>query len=263
VSLPGATDGDRETLASLEQGASLEQLRKDVVFRKFDDEVLRGKHGDPKDAARSGVVQFKQLLERKPDDVDLAYGLAYCHYVLGQLDHAEPLLLRVIGEKPEHADALTLLGLIAMKRERPDQQLAYYERAVRADPKHVLANTNLASLYQDKGDFHAARPLLLRAIEAAPQDDPHLPIALDLLGNSYGTIEHDYEREAELHQQAIALDPKRPMFRGNLVVALLSAGRAKDAHRALQAAKDARLVLPDPSMVENLVRLYQERSLHP
>jgi tetratricopeptide (TPR) repeat protein len=42
VGLPGATDGDRETLASLEQGASLEQLRKDVVFRKFDDEVLRG-----------------------------------------------------------------------------------------------------------------------------------------------------------------------------------------------------------------------------
>lgn len=263
VGLPGATDGDRETLASLEQGASLEQLRKDVVFRKFDDEVLRGKHGDPKDAARSGVVQFKQLLERKPDDLDLAYGLAYCHYVLGQLDHAEPLLLRVIGEKPEHADALTLLGLIAMKRERPDQQLAYYERAVRADPKHVLANTNLASIYQDKGDFHAARPLLLRAIEAAPQDDPHLPIALDLLGNSYGTIEHDYSREAELHQQAIALDPKRPMFRGNLVVALLSAGRAKDAHRALQAAKEARLVLPNQSMVENLVRLYQERSLHP
>lgn len=263
VSLPGATDGDRETLASLEQGTALEQLRKDVVFRKFDDEVLRGKHGDPKDAARSGVVQFKQLLERKPDDFDLAYGLAYCHYVLGQFDHAEPLLLRVIGEKPEHADALTLLGLIAMKRERPDQQLAYYERAVRADPKHVLANTNLASIYQDKGDFHAARPLLLRAIEAAPQDDPHLPIALDLLGNSYGTIEHDYEREAELHQQAIALDPKRAMFRGNLVVALLSAGRAKDAHRALQAAKDARLVLPNQSMVENLVRLYQDRSLHP
>ena len=58
-------------------------------------------------------------------------------------DHAEPLLLRVIGEKKEHADALTLLGLIAMKRERPEQQLAYYERAVFADPRHALQHRRL------------------------------------------------------------------------------------------------------------------------
>ncbi len=179
------------------------------------------------------------------------------------MEHAEPLLHRVIGEKPEHADALTLLGLISMKRDRPEQQREYYERAVRADPNHVLANTNLASMYQDKGDFHGARSMLQRAIESAPPDDPHLPIALDLLGNSYGSIEYDFVKEAELHRQAIALDPKRPLFHANLIVALLSAGRAKDAHRALQAAKDARLALPNQSLVEHLVRLYQDRTLHP
>ena len=263
VSLPGATDGDIEILANLESGADLAQLRKDLVLRKFDDEVMRGKHGDPKDAARSGVVQLKQLLERKPDDAELAYGLAYCYYVLNQLDHAEPLLLRVIGEKAEHADSLTLLGLIAKKRGNTELQREYYERAVRADPRHVLANTNLAAHYQDKGDFHGARPMLLRAIEAAPPDDPHLPIAFDLLGNSFASIEHDYEKEAELHRQAIELDPKRPLFHANLVVALLSAGRVKDAQRSLQSAKNARLVLPNQSMVENLVRLYQEKTLHP
>ncbi len=263
VSLPGATDVDRNTLSALRDGGDLEKLRKDLVFRKFDDEILRGRNGDPKEAARSGVIQFKQLLERKPGDLDLAYGLAYCHYIAGQLEHAEPLLLRVIGEKPAHADALTLLGLISMKRDRPEQQREYYERAVRADPNHVLANTNLASMYQDKGDFHGARSMLLRAIESAPQDDPHLPIALDLLGNSYGSIEYDFVKEAELHRQAIALDPKRPLFHANLIVALLSAGRAKDGHRALQAAKDARLALPNQSLVENLVRLYQDRTLHP
>lgn len=263
ASLPGATDVDRNTLAALQNGEDLAQLRKDIVFRKFDDEVLRGRDGDPKEAARSGVMQFKQLLERKPGDLDLAYGLAYCHYVLDQFDHAEPLLLRVVGESPDYADALTLLGLVAQKRERPEQQRDYYERAVRADPKHVLANTNLASMYQNAGDFHAARPFLTRAIEAAPADDPHLSIALDLLGNNYGVIENDFEKEAELHRQAIALDPKRPIFHANLVVALLSAGRAKDAHRALQTAKDARMALPNRSLLEKLVRLYQERTLHP
>lgn len=261
--LPGATDVDRSTLASLLSDTDLETLRKDLVLRKFDDEILSGRNGDPKEAAQSGVIQFKQLLEKKPGDLDLAYGLAYCHYVIGQLDHAEPLLLRIIGEKSEHADALTLLGLISMKRERPELQREYYERAVRSDQKHVLANINLASMYQDKGDFHAARPMLLRAIESASADDPHLPIALDLLGNSYAAIEYDFEKEAELHRQAITLDPKRPLFRANLVVALLSAGRGKDAHRALQAAKDARLALPNQSLIEGLVRIYQDRTLHP
>ncbi len=263
ANLPGATNLDGETLSALRDGADLERLRKDLVLRKFDDEVLRGRHGDPKEAARSGIIQLKQLLERNPGDLDLAYGLAYCYYVAGQLDHAEPLLHRVIGEKPEHADGLTLLGLISMKRDRPEQQREYYERAVHADPNHVLANTNLASMYQDKGDFHGARPMLQRAIESAAPDDPHLPIALDLLGNSVGSIEYDFVKEAELHRQAIALDPKRPTFHANLIVALLSAGRAKDAHRALQATKDARLVLPNQSLVEHLVRLYQERTLHP
>lgn len=263
VSLPGATKGDRTTLESLEAGESLESLRKNLVLRKFDDEVVRSKRGDPKEAARSGVVQLKQMLERKPDDVDLAYGLAYCYYILGQFDHAEPLLLRVIGGQPEHADALTILGLISMKRGQPEQQLSYYERAVSADPRHVLANTNLASMYQDRGDFHRARPLLVRAIEAASEDDPHLPIALDLLGNSYGTIEHDYAREAELHRRAIALGPGRPLFHANLIVSLLSADRGKDAQRALQAARDARMNLPNQSLLEGLVRLYQERTLHP
>ena len=263
VFLPGATDGDRKILADLESGADLAQLRKELVLRKFDDEVFREKHGDPKDAARSGVVQFKQLLERKPDDAELAYRLAYCHYILSQFDHAEPLLLRVIGEKSEHADSLTLLGLIAKKRGNTDEQRGYYERAVRADPRHVLANTNLAALYQDMGDFHGARPMLLRAVESALPDDPHLSIAFDLLGNSFGSIEHDFEKEAELHRQAIALDPKRSIFHSNLVVALLSAGRVKDAQRAFQSAKNARLVLPNQSLIENLVRLFQEKNLHP
>jgi tetratricopeptide (TPR) repeat protein len=263
ANLPSATDVDRNTLSALRDGADLEKLRKDLVLSKFDDEILRGRHGDPKEAARSGVIQFKQLLERKPGDLDLAYGLAYCHYVAGQLEHAEPLLLRVIGEKPEHADALTLLGLTSMKQDRPEQQREYYERAVRADPNHVLANTNLASMYQDKGDFHGARSMLLRAIASALPDDPHLPITFDLLGNSYGSIEYDFVKEAELHRQAITLDPKHPLFHANLIVALLSAGLAKDAHRALQVTKDARLALPNQSLVENLVRLYQDRTLHP
>jgi len=263
VNLPGATPGDRDTLESLELGKSLESMRKDLVLRKFDDEVLRARHGDPKDAARSGVVQFKQLLQRTPGDIDLAHGLAYCHYLLDQWDHAEPLLLRIIGENAGHADALTLLGLISMKQGRAQQQRAYYQRAVNANPDHVLANTNLASLYQQENDFHGARPLLLRAIEAADDDDPQLPVAWDLLGNSFGAIEHDYAREAELHQRAIRLDPKRPLFHANLVVSLLGADRAKDAHRALQAAKSAGLNLPDQPLIEGLVRLYQDKTLHP
>jgi tetratricopeptide (TPR) repeat protein len=263
VTLVGSPQSDRKNLQDLEAGVSLEQLREDNVLQKFDIDPSRGNDEDPKEAARNGIILLSQELARKPDDLKAAYGLAYSHYVLGQLEHAEPLLLRVIGEDDEHADALTLLGLISMKRSRPDAQKTYYERAVRADPHHVLANTNLASLYHDQGEFHRARPLLLRAIQAAAPDDQYLPIALDLLGNSYGLIEGDFEREAELHRQAIALQPRRAVFHRNLVITLLSLGRVKDAHQTLQAAKNARLILPEQDMVEKLVRVYRDGTLHP
>ena len=263
IMLPEATEGDRSTLHALECGKDLYQLRKDVVLRKFDDELIMSHNEYAKDYARSGILQFRQLLEKNPADRRLAYALAHCYYILDRFDHAEALLLRVVGDDAGDADALTLLGLISMKRGNREAQKEYYEKAVTADPSHVLANTNLASLYQDLGDFHRARPLLVRAIEAAPSNDPHLSIALDLLGNSYGTIEHDYATEAELHRRAIALEPRRELFHANLVVALVSAGRAKDAHRALQEAKSDGLTLPNESFLSNLVKLYQERTLHP
>ncbi len=263
IGLNGATEEDRATLASVESGVELETLRKDLILRKFDNEDFKSKRGDPKEAARGGVMQFKQMLERKPEDDALAYALAYCYYILEQFSHAEPLLLRLIGGKPNHADALTILGLISGKRAKPDEQLDYYQRAVTADPNHVLANTNLAAIYQKKGELHRARILLNRVIESAHEDDPNLSIAIDLLGNSFGLIEHDFVQEVELHRRAIALEPRRPFFHANLIVSLLSADRGKDAQRALQAAKDARLMLPNQSLLDGLVKIYQDRNLHP
>jgi tetratricopeptide (TPR) repeat protein len=262
VNEPEATEGDRQTLRELENGKPLGEMRRELVLRKFGDDSLLHATNVP-EAARSGVQQLKQVLERKPEDIEIAYTLAHCYYVLDQFDHAEPLLHRVIGKDSRHADSLTLLALISMKRQQPELQLSYYERAVEADPRHVLANTNLASMYQDRGDYHRARPLLERAIEAAAPDDPHLPIALDLLGNNYGSIDLDFEKEVELHRRAIALDPRRPLFHANLATALLSAGRVKDAKRALEAAKDLRQVVPNEQFLENLIRLYQDHSLHP
>jgi tetratricopeptide (TPR) repeat protein len=261
--LPEATESDRQILAQLQEGADLATLRKELILNKFDECILRSEGGDQKDAAQSGVIQFRQLLDQRPGDVDLSYCLAYCYYILDQLTQAEPLLLRVIGEKADHADALTLLGLIAMKQKRPDDQRQYYERAVDANPNHVLANVNLASMYQDAGEFHVARPMLLRAIEAAAPDDPYLPIALDLLANSYGAIEQDYAKEVDLHRQAISLNPKKPLFHANLIVALLSDCQVKNAQRALQSAKDARLPLPNQPFLENIVRIFLDRTLHP
>jgi tetratricopeptide (TPR) repeat protein len=261
--LRSATRGDQELLAALKAGDDLKNLRRGAVLRKFDDELFRRNHGDPNEVARAGLPILSKLHQDNPADAEVAYGLAYARYVLGQYDRAEPLLHRLIGESPAHADALTLLGLIATKRGDEGARETFYRRAVEADPEHVLANTNLGSLLQDREELHAARPFIERAINAADADDPYLGIALDLLATNVGMIEQDYAREAELHERAIQLDPKRPAFRANLIVALISAGRAKDGWRAWRESRDAGLALPNEDLLHMLFKIYLNEHLHP
>ena len=93
------------------------------------------------------------------------------------------------------------------------------------------------SILMHKTQHHAARPLLERALEG-DETDPDYALALDLYGNNVGVIDEDFEREAKLHQKAGELDPKRPLFRANQIIALISAGKTKDARSVFQRNKE-------------------------
>ena len=222
---------------------------------------------DPEFVAYSAAEQhkvavyfLKTLHDRNPADMKIAYHLGYARYCLGQLDLAKPLLDAVVADDPSHADALTILGLIARKTDKPAVEMDMYSRAIAADPKSVLARVNLGVARDGRNPFLARRHLD-DAIEAMETGNPHRAMALDLMGNSFAHIEKNYSREAEFHRQALRLEPKSVLFRDNLMLSLFSAGRPIDARRVWQETKQ--LAGNHPLIDDETVQLFCNETLDP
>ena len=260
AALPDVTDGDRKLLAELQTGSDLRALRKGQLLRKISPT-------DPETRIQSAIEQakvaahvLKSIYESDPTDMECAYAFAYAQYCSGRIDRAKPIFDAVVASDAKNAEALAILGLIAKKSGNPELEVEYYRRALEADPDHPLSLTNLAAATMDV-DAQEARSYLERALAVMPEGHYLLPNALDLMGNSIAHIEKDYQREAELHRQAHRLDPTNGLYRDNLVLSLLAAGRPIDARHAWQAAKHLRSGYP--FQLDQLVTAFCDETLHP
>jgi hypothetical protein len=124
----------------------------------------------------------------------------------------------------------------------------------------VLALTNLASRTMDD-DAHRARGYLATALESMEPDNPHRACAFDLMGNSYALIEKDYVKEGEFHRQASQLNQDSPLYRDNLILSLLSAGKAIDARHVWQKTKH--IPSSHPIVTEETIQAFCDETRHP
>jgi tetratricopeptide (TPR) repeat protein len=192
--------------------------------------------------------------------VFVGYHLAYTRYVAGHLTQAKPLLDAVVVADPGKDEAWTILGLIAKKTGDLDGEVAMYRRAIEANPRSALALVNLASRAMLE-DAVKARNYLKTAIYDMAPDSPHYACALHLMGNSYAYIEKDYLKEIEYHKKAVSLEPTNPLYRDNLVLALLSAGRSIDARRLWRETKQ--IPSAHPLVKDELIAAFCDESLDP
>jgi tetratricopeptide (TPR) repeat protein len=262
VASPNAAEGDRESLAALRSGQDPRTLRKRLTLRKIGLEDPELVSYPSAERTLVAVHVAKQIYDSDPKDPAAAAALGYARYCANQLDRAKPLILSSLGADPKQAHLWTILGLIEKKAGNSDGEVEMYRKALEADPDYVLALVNLASRIQDK-DPHEARPLLEHAFRVAEPGNPHLAVALDLMGNNVGLIEQDYRREADYHRQALRLAPDNGLAAYNLVVSLLCAGLPRDARRAWQAHKGYIERLKTPLPIESVIRAFVDESLHP
>jgi len=260
VNLANATDTDRETLAALQDGGDLKDIRKKAVLRKigFGDPDL-AQH-PPAEQAKAAIHLLKAVYDRDPADVSIAYPLAYARYVAGQLTKAKPLLHAVVAADPSKDEAWTILGLIAKKTGDPDGELAMYRKAIETNPRSALALMNFASRTMHE-DAVKARNYLETAIDEMGPASPHYACALHLMGNSFAYIEEDYLKEIEYHKKAVALDPRNGLYRDNLILALLSAGRPIDARRLWRETKQT--LSAHPLVTDELIAAFCDETLDP
>ncbi len=215
--------------------------------------------------------------------LDRTFRRAAVDHQTGRLVEAERGYRDILGEMPDHADALHGLGLLALQCQRPSLAVAYLGKATRAAPDDARVHLDLGLALRACGHLEEARA----AIRAATLLDPDDSLAYAALGDSLVLLNRldealDAYREAlrlapdlaaaraslgfllkakghlegavvEL-RRALALTPDRAAARVALGAALIELDRLDEAEPELRAALE---LTPDDAMALNNLGLVQ------
>jgi predicted O-linked N-acetylglucosamine transferase (SPINDLY family) len=186
------------------------------------------------------------------------------HCRRGQFAPAEQICRAIVAKDPKQADALHLLGVIAMQTGRPEEAGEWFGRAVahrpvaeyylnlgnalkasgksaealdafeavlRIDPNHAMALNSLGNMLRAMGKLEEAEAKVRRALQLKP----NLPQVLFNLGKILTDMIR-LEEAADLFRRAIAIDPRAPVSYHALGHVLSLLGRNSEAIEAYRRA---------------------------
>lgn len=156
---------------------------------------------------------------------------------------------------PQHYMGLFHLGMIYQflaehfNRNTIDAAIAYYKKANDADPFQAIFHSNLASLYNKKGNLDQAIEELRQAYLIRPDDVNYA----DRLANAY-LQKGDLESALVFSRKTVLLNPAEPGYYNNLGAILSRKGMHEEAMNAFKKAIE--INPKDPIYLENLIKLY-------
>lgn len=153
----------------------------------------------------------------------------------GRLDEAERAYRQLLASRPDHGDALHLLGVIAYQRGDPAAAVESYQAALRTNPDEPFCQSNLA---QALLDLDRPSDAVAAGQAAAALKPDHAP-AHNNLGNALRALGRTTEA-IDVLQQAIRLVPDYPEAHNNLGNAFKDLGRIGDAIAHYRRALDLR-----------------------
>ncbi len=172
------------------------------------------------------------------DTVAELYPRAYAHYAAGRLTDAERLLRGALLDDPDHAEVMTLLGVVLLRRDGPTEAAdEFLSRAVSVKPRDVNCLINLGTLRSVQGRFTEAVDCFQRAVELEPKNVK----AYANLANVIGKL-GNLEEAAEIYRKLSLLRPNHARTFERLGKALQYLGRW---HEALAAFDRAISLRPD------------------
>ncbi len=95
---------------------------------------------------------------------DTLFTQAVREHRAGNLAQAERRYERVLQIEPRHAEALNLMGALAVQTGKPDAGIEHLNRALRIDDNDARFHYNLALAHQATGDHEAAIASYRRAL---------------------------------------------------------------------------------------------------
>ena len=185
---------------------------------------------------------YRRILAARPEHADAVHLLGVLEHQRGRHDEAIGLITRAIALSPDRAAYHNNLGVVFRALGRPDEVQAAHREALRLDPAYPDALANLGVALHEAGRLDAARPHLEEALRLAPA---HVN-ALFGLANLLRDL-GDVGGAVPLYRRALALAPGRVNILNNLGITLATAGDTEGALDACRAA--ARAAPNDPGVL--------------
>jgi tetratricopeptide (TPR) repeat protein/SAM-dependent methyltransferase len=149
----------------------------------------------------------------------------------GRLDQAAPLYQKVLAQDPQNADALNLLGMVALEAGQAQASAELIRKAIAANSRWAPYHFNLALALQTMGDLDAAVASYRRVLVLKPNDSD----TYNNLGNVLGA-QNKFEEAIACFRRVLGTDPGNAIVLNNLGSVLRSQGQGGEAEALYRKA---------------------------
>lgn len=177
------------------------------------------------------------------NDVGPLYTQALQHYQAGDCGQAERLCWDILQREPLHAEAIYLLGVLALDVGQPAQALLHFHHATLLQPGHAPFHHALGEAYRVRGSQAEAVKCFHEALRLDPaQAAAHHGLGMALLDQG------ELDPAVASFRQSLALQPNQPRAHTNLGRALHRQG---DLTGAAACFTEAIRLKPDYAIPHN------------
>lgn len=153
---------------------------------------------------KAAIAAMNEAIAAKPDDVELKFQLGSILERAGDHKGAEETFLALLEKRPNHAPSLNYLGYMwadkGVNLERAEEMLT---RAVGQEPENGAYVDSLGWLYFRQGKLELAEKYLTDATRLLPRDATVVEHLADVVA-----VRGQTDRAVELYRLAIDLDPE-------------------------------------------------------
>jgi len=179
------------------------------------------------------LAAYRQVLRQKVNSNFAMVDIVNTLMAMKQLDQAEKEIHAFRAIFPKDATFLRLLGQVAEQRQRPDEALAWFQKALLLDPKYAEVYLKMGEIYFQRQDLAGAEKCLAKAQEINP-DLSKVAFIRAQVADASGDLElarKSYLRELEIDENNVSA-----AF--NLAQVCKKLGRIDDALRFFRMATE-------------------------
>ena len=155
------------------------------------------------DKAKTGLEDY---LKDYDNDFEARSTLATCYIQLGETEKAFREAETALGLRPLDPDALYRAGCLAFDVKRPEDAIAYLEKAIAAKPNTLQYHYRLADVCTEIKNYRRALNEWENVLDLLPRGEPHAAEIHKKIGDIYMGI--GVTRKAAVsYRKALAVNP--------------------------------------------------------